>query len=66
MYNRGTVLLLCYNLYSMENENAYVAAVRRYDDEFFLAKQSSNKFGTALDSFVILTFEINLKKLGGL
>ena len=29
--------------------------------EFLLARHSSNKFGSALASFVILTFEINRK-----
>ena len=33
--------------------------------EFLLARHSSNKFGSALTSFVILTFEINRKIIAG-
>ena len=33
--------------------------------EFLLARHSSNKFGSALASFVILTFEINRKIIAG-
>ena len=33
--------------------------------EFLLARHSSNKFGSALASFVILTFEIKTKIIAG-